>query len=284
MKLIIFLLTAFMALTSLAATVPTGDRTRTLTRPTVPLVTAVLDSTTLSRVVSALKPTITAIAKLDNAPLPHGVAEGGALDSEPYFEGSAVPSQGPASVTISIINSAGTALDLKVDDGAVQRLSAGGRYDMIRGGEWQGRAAFHKAGNAFFGDESLIESSYKKQPTVANGQYPIFDINVSYVDGFTYPIVCVCACEGDKELTGCGDDLFALGNRCDDYKNEACKNPHRASTASDQQPHPFFAPCRRRAYTFPADHDANSNGECQCGTARCTVGRASPRPPSQVEA
>lgn len=67
---------------------------------------------------------------------------------------------------------------------------------------WGGNVAVNDASFALTGADSLIEASF------TGG---VADVDVSYVAGFSLPIVCRCA--GQGWLTGCNKDLWSL-NTC----------------------------------------------------------------------
>ncbi|KAH8653618.1 hypothetical protein BX600DRAFT_501185 [Xylariales sp. PMI_506] len=126
------------------------------------------------------------------------------------------------------------------------------------------------------GDSSLIEANF-----AVSDQYgmAIADIDVSYVDGFSDPITCLCA---GFVVAGCNLDLWSL-NPCPNRTNIACINPLRADTNATAAV-PFFAPCQGAAYTFPHDDGANSWAQCQNGHIMCCVGERCPPNPKQQSA
>ena len=258
-----------------AGKIPAPEWTSTHTRPSTAGTPVTASTFTTSTRVPVFEKPGGGFPVLDvseGAPTPHGTAFEGALD-EPRVTMLSTPTQGPAQITISVINNAGRDMRLKIDDKSTVNLPAAQATSISRASPFEGgRIAFHEGSNAFMGDESLIEYTYAPQPTVADGRYGIFDINISYVDGFTFPIVCVCPGNENRFLTGCQTNLWNV-NTCPSElrRNEACSNPKRSSNSPSEVPHDFFAPCRGQAYTFPWDHDANSNGECQSGTAICTI-------------
>ena len=101
------------------------------------------------------------------------------------------------------------------------------------------------------------------------------DMDVSYVDGYSVPIVCTSA----GKVSGCNTELFGLnGNKCGQNVDisgfQICKNP--ALTLNDGPADSFFAPCQGKAYTYPNDNDANyynvdATTNCCIGTA-CSMG------------
>ncbi|KAK3998162.1 hypothetical protein QBC44DRAFT_363689 [Cladorrhinum sp. PSN332] len=131
---------------------------------------------------------------------------------------------------------------------------------------WSGRVSFNEADKRIQGDESLIEAGY----TVQTKPWPYGVVDVSYVDGYTLPIICKCRSTG-AFTGGCIDPkLWQQSLPCpNDNGQGACKNPHRGIDATEA--HPWFAPCAGRAYTFDADNTATHNGICQSGTVDCEI-------------
>ncbi|KAF3766432.1 hypothetical protein M406DRAFT_222992, partial [Cryphonectria parasitica EP155] len=135
---------------------------------------------------------------------------------------------------------------------------------------YAGNVAVNDGNYELTGDDSLIELSY----VVADGyDFPIADVDISYVNGFSAAITCQCS---GVYVVGCNTNLFTTGITCADNDGEnACVNPERAST-TDTTAAPFFAPCAGAAYTFPNDNGANSWGACQSGVIECCVGHDCP--------
>ncbi|KAL8810810.1 MAG: hypothetical protein Q9223_007671 [Gallowayella weberi] len=104
-------------------------------------------------------------------------------------------------------------------------------------------------------------------------------LDVSYVDGYSVPIVCSCA---GVAVTGCNEPLFRLGHTCTNpgpgYR-QLCHNPQINSPNGPADP--FFQPCQGAAYTFPNDQTANAFGKCDNGDIQCCVGVNCPRPSLQ---
>ncbi|KAK0662540.1 hypothetical protein QBC41DRAFT_235077 [Cercophora samala] len=130
---------------------------------------------------------------------------------------------------------------------------------------YAGRIAFAQKGKVIDGWESLIEYSLITDKGLG---FAPGDIDVSYVDGFTYPIVCNCK---GVRLSGCPVNLWKGGAQCPELSTQgACKNPHRMKkdiTYAD----PWFKRCEHQAYTYSTDDAANSNGQCQSGTVECII-------------
>ncbi|KAL8868807.1 MAG: hypothetical protein Q9198_008060, partial [Flavoplaca austrocitrina] len=111
-------------------------------------------------------------------------------------------------------------------------------------------------------------------------------MDVSYVEGFSVPMMCTDEKTGFK--SGCGIDLFSVGTcPTGGSAGGVCKNPQGPGGDRDSAdnwceacspPDPFFAPCAAAAYTFPTD-DAAVQGQsgleitCVVGASSDTTGR-----------
>ena len=180
---------------------------------------------------------------------------------------------GGGAQTFSIVNSYSVALSLSFDHNAGGPDVIGGPLSPTTIGA--GSTTFYSfptgwAGRIYVGKttdpaNSKIEGSVTGSP----------DMDVSYVDGYSVPIVCKSA----GKVSGCNTELFGLnGNTCGQNVDisgfQICKNP--ALTLNDGPPDSFFAPCKGKAYTYPNDNDANYSGvdattNCCIGTA-CSTG------------
>ena len=120
---------------------------------------------------------------------------------------------------------------------------------------WAGRIVVGKTTDA---DGSKIEGS----TTVWN------DIDVSYVDGFSVPIVCS---DATAPVTGCNINLWEVSGPCNNTvgQDAVCLNPMQG--VPDGPAHPWFLPCQGVAYTFPNDNVAN-NGNTRTPNVSCCVG------------
>lgn len=129
--------------------------------------------------------------------------------------------------------------------------------------DWAGNVAVvqNGGGRAVVGDESLIEGAFVR------GE---IGINISFVSGFSVPIVCACA-ETSRVVVGCNKNLWALNTCGNDNGKGSCRNPTR-NNALATSPTKFFAPCRGAAYTFPADNKAMAHDICKGGTINCCIG------------
>jgi hypothetical protein len=94
-------------------------------------------------------------------------------------------------------------------------------------------------------------------------------IDVSYVSGYTYPIVCTCG--SGAFVSGCETNLWAVkDSKClNPNAFNGCTNPNQDGKHAND---PFFAPCAGKAYTFPSDDAAVSHNLCDTGKFVCTIG------------
>ncbi len=141
---------------------------------------------------------------------------------------------------------------------------------------WGGNIAVveNGGGRTFRGDESQLEASYADQGIYGGKR---FDINVSYVNGFSLPITCSCDV---GVIAGCNKYLWNMGSCPNDNGVGSCRNPQRY--VNNGPAAPFFAPCAHAAYVYPFDDSANSgNGVCGGSTVTCCVGTNCPSNPRQ---
>jgi len=114
----------------------------------------------------------------------------------------------PGHNTISLINHAGVDLLTRHNLGHRDPFRCGcdspiggvPPQDVLRNGDtgllvaptgWEGAISINNAKyGGFKEDESLFEASFMVQPLVAD--FAVLDIDVSFVNGFSYPIVCRC--------------------------------------------------------------------------------------------
>lgn len=64
------------------------------------------------------------------------------------------------------------------------------------------------------------------------------------------------------------------GGETHDVAKGVCINPTNEATGAATNASLFFQPCQGKAYTYPNDNDANSEGKCTSGSATCCVGTA----------
>ena len=139
--------------------------------------------------------------------------------------------------------------------GAPQPAPLGTTTQVVFPTNWAGRIVIGKTTDA---DGSKIEGS----TTVWN------DVDVSYVDGFSVPIVCSNA---SAPVTGCNINLWDVSGPCNNTvgQDAVCLNPMQG--VADGPADPWFLPCQGVAYTFPNDNVAN-DGNTGTPNVSCCVG------------
>ena len=139
--------------------------------------------------------------------------------------------------------------------GAPEPAPLGTSTQVVFPTNWAGRIVIGKTTDA---EGSKIEGS----TTVWN------DIDVSYVDGFSVPIVCSNA---TAPVTGCNINLWDVSGPCNNTVGEeaVCLNPMQG--VPDGPADPWFLPCQGVAYTFPNDNVAN-DGNTGTPDVSCYVG------------
>ncbi|KAI1268828.1 hypothetical protein F5Y18DRAFT_439424 [Xylariaceae sp. FL1019] len=141
---------------------------------------------------------------------------------------------------------------------------------------WAGNIAIAEEGWMTRDSNSLLEGSFVVQ---AGSQFPQITLDVSYVDGFTVPITCICA---DQVLLGCNLDLNYRCPAEHRITEKACRNPNRE--LPPEQRESFMSECAGMAYTYPADDMATINGIAGCNNRiLCCIGTAcKPHPRQKV--
>ncbi|KAK2608680.1 hypothetical protein QQS21_002791 [Conoideocrella luteorostrata] len=219
--------------------------------------------------------------------LPLGTAIGGALDLPPTPTEAPSPelvAQAVSRLTITMENKNGgdvSTVHVRAANApppvsgntSPGRMKDGQKSVFVVKAGWSGNIAVSNAQyKPVTGDESLIEGSFVNQFGRHQG-----DLDVSYVNGFSVPLVCYC--NQNKLIVGCNKNLFELG-RCPNPNGQgSCKNPHRSGPNSAA---PFFKPCHGKggAYTYPGDNDANQlNARCPQEQYTCCIGRNCPKSP-----
>ncbi|KAI0534019.1 hypothetical protein GGR58DRAFT_505734 [Xylaria digitata] len=140
--------------------------------------------------------------------------------------------------------------------------------------DWAGRVAMAEAGIPIRDRASLLEGSFIVQRGLTEARIVL---DVSYVDGFTVPIVCEC---GGGVVLGCNLNLLDMCPGEYRLNKGTCMNPLRDSgdTANN-----FFKDCSALAYTFPKDDRATINGISGCeARIQCCVGTACTPHPRQM--
>lgn len=215
-----------------------------------------------------------------------GTAVGGALDPNrtppPSLANAKIANDQArltGDLTIHVTNSVGNGLSISYGHnyGSPTALGdpiagpLGTSTSVVYPTDWAGRITI---GKGFDTDGSKIEGSYL--PLAELGYVP--NVDISYVDGFTVPIVCSCLGE---VIVGCSHDLFdsteTFGGPCADKGKDICYNPARGMNSGPATP--FFAPCKGVAYTFPFDDGADKY--CLANEIFCCVGSTCPPHPNQ---
>ena len=139
--------------------------------------------------------------------------------------------------------------------GAPEPAPLGTSTQVVFPTNWAGRIVIGKTTHA---SGSKIEGS----TTVWN------DIDVSYVDGYSVPIVCSNA---TAPVTGCNINLWDVSGPCIETVGDdaVCLNPMVG--VPDGPADPWFLPCQGVAYTFPNDNVAN-DGNTGTPDVSCCVG------------
>lgn len=139
--------------------------------------------------------------------------------------------------------------------GAPQPAPLGTITQVVFPTNWAGRIVIGKTADA---DGSKIEGS----TTIWN------DVDVSYVDGFSVPIVCSNA---TAPVTGCNINLWDVSGPCNNTvgRDTVCLNPMQGVPNGPADP--WFLPCQGVAYTFPNDNVAN-DGNTGTPHISCCVG------------
>ncbi|KAH8903774.1 hypothetical protein BR93DRAFT_981111 [Coniochaeta sp. PMI_546] len=175
-----------------------------------------------------------------------------ALTAAPFYADAAAIANSPLMMTITVINKHVTQVSTyhaHEAGGPTAVKGSAGSGTMAKGATaslalptgWAGNIAVAEYGGprGVVGDESLIEANFKKPDGYS---VAAADVDVSYVNGFSIPIVC--SCEGAGAT-------------------------------------PFSKPCQGGAYTYVNDHKANGFGVCQSGRFTCCIGTACDRDPKQ---
>lgn len=187
----------------------------------------------------------------------------------PTVTGTNGGGNGGGAMTISIVNSYSVALSIALGSNAGAPAPIGNPTPTTIG---QGATTFFSfptqwAGRIYVGktvqsEGSKIEGSVTGPP----------DMDASYVDGYTVPIICTSA----GKSSGCTTELFGHnGNYCNQTDQslsdfQICLNPKKNN--DDGAADPFFAPCAHQAYTYPSDNAANQGNIGV--TTNCCIGTA----------
>ncbi|CAJ2513635.1 Uu.00g017540.m01.CDS01 [Anthostomella pinea] len=199
----------------------------------------------------------------------------------------ALPPRQNQVVTMTIVNSMGAAVSTSHQLGGVApTVIAGGTGSgpmaanetaiLALPSGYHGGIAVGRPGKKLTDAASLIESSFVD----LSGQgKPQAYADVSFVNGFSLPMVCSC---DNTVVTGCNIDMFAL-NTCQDVDDGgACINTARSDSYAKVDPPDFFVPCEHAAYTWPSDDAATTNGGDTCNNGiTCCIGTSCAPNPAQ---
>ncbi|KAI9729019.1 MAG: hypothetical protein M1828_000104 [Chrysothrix sp. TS-e1954] len=211
-----------------------------------------------------------------------GITDGGDASPAPSPSPTPAPAapdsetegQTSGDMTWNIVNSIGTPISMVYKSDAGAPAPRGNPTDaplasstqIVFPSAWAGQVTFGKGTDAA---GSKIEGSL-------DGPDWLLNTDVSFVDGYTYPMACSC---NGIPVTGCNHDLFSL-NDCPDPGDGICYNPMHAvpeGPATD-----FFAPCAGSAYTYPNDNLADVG--CTSHTWDCCIGKTCDAPVRQLSA
>ncbi|KAI6085873.1 hypothetical protein F4821DRAFT_260568 [Hypoxylon rubiginosum] len=209
-----------------------------------------------------------------------------------------LPAPDKGNFVVTVINSHTAAISTKHDQGpnaptAIRENNVG---DIVKPGEtfsfavptgWNGRLSMWEDGYAK-GDAldkaSIFEASFMPQNvTIRNVATPYniseaaMAMDVSYVDGFTVPMVCEC---DSKVAFGCNLNLHEVCPPDLQINAKTCKNPYRDRYKFSVPPANIFKDCANMAYTYPINDIATYMNVTGCWRdTLCCVGTAcSPHP------
>ncbi|KAI5917452.1 hypothetical protein F4810DRAFT_717691 [Camillea tinctor] len=197
--------------------------------------------------------------------------------------------------TVTVINSHTAAIStqhgenvgaptaIKENTGPLHTLGVGERAMFAVPTGWAGRVAIAETPYPITDRVSLIEGSFVVQSAPGlvvdknENQSATLVFDISYVDGFTVPIVC--GCQGNV-LMGCNLDLHKMCPHKYRLNKKTCINPHRDGMVPGVDD--FFKDCQPMAYTLPHDDLATVNAPQVCDySITCCVGTACPANPQQ---
>ena len=161
---------------------------------------------------------------------------------------------GGGAQTFSIVNSYSVALSLVFDSNAGGPDPMGGNIAPTTIGA--GSTTFYSFPTGWAGRISVGKTTHPANSKIEGSITGSPDMDVSYVDGYSVPIVC----SSGGMTSGCNTELFGLnGNTCNQNVDisgfEICENPARQF--ENGPAYPFFAACQGKAYTYPKDDGAN---------------------------
>ncbi|KAI1405334.1 hypothetical protein F4819DRAFT_482852 [Hypoxylon fuscum] len=120
---------------------------------------------------------------------------------------------------------------------------------------------------------SLFEGSFI--PDVSGSA--VMAVDVSYVDGFTIPMVCEC---NNHVVLGCNLNLHDMCPEELKLNEKTCINPYRENIEAPEEN--IFEACAEIAYTYPTDDLATKVDIGGCGNnISCCMGTACKPHPQQ---
>ncbi|KAI2609381.1 uncharacterized protein GGS25DRAFT_213034 [Hypoxylon fragiforme] len=140
---------------------------------------------------------------------------------------------------------------------------------------WSGRMAMWEDGYVVADRASLLEGSFMPNPA----EPAILALDVSYVDGFTVPMVCEC---NHAVVAGCNLNLHDVCPEELRPNNKTCANPYR-DTPPPRDEENIFVSCKGMAYTYPIDDLATKVNIAGCErNITCCIGTACRSNPGQL--
>ncbi|KAI2606564.1 Osmotin, thaumatin-like protein [Hypoxylon sp. NC1633] len=141
---------------------------------------------------------------------------------------------------------------------------------------WTGRMAMYEDGYEVVDRASLLEGSFMVFP---QGE-AVMALDVSYVDGFTVPMVCEC---NESVVLGCNLDLNEVCPKDLLVNAKTCINPYRDNPIPPSSEVNIFRDCERMAYTYPTDDLATKVDIAGCSRSiSCCIGTACKPHPDQT--
>ncbi|KAI1136906.1 hypothetical protein F5Y05DRAFT_414627 [Hypoxylon sp. FL0543] len=143
---------------------------------------------------------------------------------------------------------------------------------------WSGRVALYEDGylnNSFLDRATLLEGSFENNAL----DTAVIALDVSYVDGFTVPLVCECK---NTIVMGCNLDLHPMCQPNSTMNAKTCANPNREFKVGVPPTNPFND-CQGLAYTYPQDDNATKYDPEGCSRQiSCCIGTACKPHPGQL--
>ncbi|KAI1762946.1 hypothetical protein GGR53DRAFT_393703 [Hypoxylon sp. FL1150] len=216
------------------------------------------------------------------------------IDTPPPTATGSAPQDGNFVVTVINSHTAGISTMHQQDVNGSTAIRQNNEGNIVKPSEtftfavptgWSGRLAMWEEG--FSSDSSrgsvqdrasLFEGSFIQQDGTDSA---VAFMDVSYVDGFTVPMVCEC---NGQVAFGCNLDLHEICPAEFQLNPKTCKNPYRDDGLKVPPTTNIFGECSKIAYTFSTDDLATHMGVLGCDrNVLCCVGTAcSPHPNQKV--